>query len=134
MVADLRPALKSFLLADPAVSTKVGGIRVYHGTMPQGEAGDSLVINDRISEDTDYHNEGPSGMTRNRVQIDAWSRNASNARALDNAVKDRLSGFQGQMFSVRVQAALAAGVHSGFDSASGMHRSGRDFLITFEEL
>jgi len=133
MIADLRGPLRDFLLGDSIVNIAVGGTRIYPLRIPQGITATSVVINDQISEGTDYHMQGPSGLATVRVQIDAWSRDTDAARSLSNAIKSRLGGYRGFMGTVRVQRAFAVNAHADYDQAVDLYRSGRDYMITFEE-
>jgi HK97 gp10 family phage protein len=71
-LADIRPALRAFLLADPIVSIAVGGERIYPTVLPQGIKSPSLVYN-VISEVTDHTTEGASGLVMVRMQVDAYA-------------------------------------------------------------
>lgn len=134
-VKDIRPALRAFLLGDGALSTIVGGARVYPVKMPQGVTAASLVYN-LISEVGDVHNAGPDGLCSTRIQVDAYATTADAAMTLANEVKDRLFGYRGTMgtggTAVEVQGIFLGGTgRTEFDDAAQMHRVGRDFLVWF---
>lgn len=136
-VADLRPALRTFLLADSAISSAVGGARIYPGKVPQGILLASIVYT-LISDGGDYHNEGASGLARPRYQIDAWAPTLDAATALANLIKARIDGYRGTMGSggnaVTVQGVFRdAGGRQDFDDVAQMWRDGRDYFIWFEE-
>lgn len=111
-IKDIRPALRTFLLADAgiAAATLIAGSspakwNVYPVKMPQGVSATSIVYN-RISGLGDLHNEGPSGLTRPRIQIDCWATSHDAAVVLANLVKERLDGYKGMMGSVDVQGVI----------------------------
>jgi Protein of unknown function (DUF3168) len=133
MVADLRPSLRAFLLADAAIFAAVGGARIFPSILPQGEQRPSLVST-RISDVGDHHMQGPSGLARPRYQIDAYAQNADDADELARLVKDRLDGFSGLMGAVRVQGAFFDSLRDSYESEAQLHRVSADYLVHFEEL
>jgi hypothetical protein len=129
---DLPPALRTLLLADPTVSSIVGGTRVFPLRVPQGEKGDSLVYN-RVSEDTEYSLAGASHLSVTRVQVDAWSTRVDGARLLANAVQDRLSGYRGMVAGVPVQGAFLVGGREDWDGEAQMFRVSRDYNVHYQD-
>ncbi|WP_441280508.1 tail completion protein gp17 [Tardiphaga sp. 862_B3_N1_1] len=134
---DLRPALRAFLLGDAAISTAVGGARLFPIKMPQGTKVASIVYS-RISGRGDHHMMGPSGLGRPRYQIDAWAPSADAAVSLADLVKVRLDGFRGVMGSgqaaVVVQGVFLADEREDYDDTVTMNRLSRDYFIDFEEV
>lgn len=131
---DLRPALRALLLADASVSALVGGARVYAGLVPQGVTSPSVVQN-LISEGSDYHMAGSSGLGQARVQVDCWATTPDAAVALANAVMDLLSGYRG---TVGPDAVVIRGVFHDqgqdvYDDTAKMHTRRRDYLIHFAQ-
>lgn len=136
-IKDLRPALRAFLLADAAISTAVGASRIYPGKLPQGVALASIVYT-LISDQGDFHNEGPSGLAHPRYQIDAWAPTLDAATTLANLIKTRLDGYRGEMGSgatlVNVQGVFRdSGGREEFDAEANLWRNSRDYFIWFEE-
>jgi hypothetical protein len=127
---DIRPALRSFLLADATVSGLVGGERIYHVRLPQGKVEPSAVYN-KISEFGDYHMLGDSGLGHMRMQIDAWAQNADAAVELANAIYDRISGASGLMDDVVVQGVFLDSGRDDYDAVTKMFRISRDFIIWY---
>jgi hypothetical protein len=140
MIADLRPALTSYLLADAAVSALVGGVRVHPGVLPQGERQPTIVYN-LVSEVTDHHMLGPSGLVMVRVQIDAWAQTPDAADALARAIKLRIDGAAGDWTygddsppdNLQVQGVFADTARWDYAADIGMHRASRDYLIHYGE-
>lgn len=136
MIKDIRPALRAFLLADPQISAMVGGVRVHHLTLPQGQREPSIVYQ-RITGLGDHHMQGPSGLTRPRFQIDAYAQTPDDATRLADLVKARLDGYRGPMTAgsetVAVQGVFFDAERDGFDAGTGLYRVSRDYLMWFEE-
>jgi hypothetical protein len=133
---DLRPALRAFLLADPAINAAVGGSRIYPDEMPQGVVAASIVYQE-IGNVGDHHNEGPSGLARPRMQITAWAQTKDVAYALGLLIKNRLDGFKGVMGSggaaVTVQGMFFVDGRNQKDDAAGLFGRQQDFFLWFEE-
>jgi hypothetical protein len=91
---DISAAIRAILLADPAVSAAVGGVRVYPGILPQGVTLPSIVQN-LITEAIGYHMQGDDGLIRSRMQIDAWALTRDLAVSLANLSFETLSGYSG---------------------------------------
>jgi hypothetical protein len=133
MVADLRPGLRAFLLADSGISAAIGGQRIFPVTLPQGENRPSVVYT-RISGVGDHHMQGASGLARPRYQIDAYAQLADDANALADLVKARLDGYRGPMGAVTVQGAFFETERDDYQPDAKLYRASRDYFIWFEEL
>lgn len=135
---DIRPALRYFLLADSTISTLVGGVRIHTVRLPQGQREPSIVYN-RISEGADYTNDGDSGLSQARFQIDAWATRQDSAVELANAIYDRLTGHRGTVEfgsgspqdSIEFRAAFLQQGREDYDSAAELYRMSRDFTIWY---
>jgi hypothetical protein len=139
-LADIRPALRAFLLADNAIAQAVGGTRIYPTVMPQGVKATSLVYN-VISEVTNHTMGGPSGLVAIRMQLDAYSPNPDDADALARAVKKLIDGFSGPMpdgnssppDDVVVQGIFSETARTDFHPDAELHRVSRDYIIHYAE-
>jgi hypothetical protein len=131
-VADLRSALRTFLLGDGAIFVAVAGTRIFPVTLPQGESRPSLVVT-RISGLGDHHMQGASGLARPRYQIDAYAPKADDANALADLVKARLDGYRGPMGAVTVQGAFFETERDDYQADAKLYRASRDYFIWFEE-
>lgn len=137
---DIRPALRALLLGDATVNGLVGGVWVHGIRLPQGQKTASIVYN-RISENTDYHMAGGSGLAQTRIQIDSWALTQDAAVALGNAVYDRLSGFRGPISwgsnspldEIEISGVFLDQGHEDFDAASELYRMSRDYVIWYAE-
>jgi hypothetical protein len=130
---DIRPALRTLLLADAGIAALVVA-RVYPTVLPQGQKLASIVYT-RISGQTDYKMEGASGYVASRMQIAAWAPTVDAASALANKVKDCLSGFSGAVGdpSVFIQGAFCTDEREMYDDVVQMYGVMRDFAIHHEE-
>lgn len=131
-LADIIPALRSYLLADGAISAATGGARIYPVKLPQGVTAASIVVT-QVSDIGDHHNEGASGLARPRIQIDCYAPDFDVARALALAVKERIDGYRGAMGSVAVRGVFFDGKGEGWEEDSALYRVRHDFFIWFDE-
>lgn len=139
-IADLRPALRAFLLGDSAVNAAVGGKRIYPLKLPQGELLPSLVLV-LVSGAGDHTMQGASGLARPRYQVDAWAQTLDLASALKILTKGRLDGYAGPMAwtadaittTVNVQGCFFESEREDYDAVAKLYRSSADYLIWFEE-
>ena len=127
---DIRLALRSYLLADPTISSLVGGYRIHHVRLPQDQVEPSVVYN-KISEFGDYNMDGDSGLGHLRMQIDSWAQNSDAATELANAVYDGLSGARPMVDSVFLMGAFVDSGRDDYDSANMLYRSSRDFMLWY---
>lgn len=131
---DIRPAFRTFLLADPVISTLVGGVRVHYGRLPQNQTEPSVVFN-KISEVGDYVQTGDSDLNQIRMQVDAWAQSTDAATQLSDAVRDKLSGGRGMVEfgtdSVTIRGMFVASAHDDYDSVAHLYRASRDYFIWY---
>jgi Protein of unknown function (DUF3168) len=140
---DIRAGLRALLIGDATILATVGGNpspRIYPGVLPQGQTQTSIVQN-LITEGSDYHMQGGSGLGQARVQIDCWATTQDAAVALANMVFDRLSGHRGTILfgsnspqdEVVVQGIFHDQGRDDFDSVAKLHTRRRDYLIWYSE-
>jgi hypothetical protein len=134
-LADLRPALRAYVLADAAVAA-LCGTRMYPGALPQGVTAPSLVYQE-VASSGDHHTAGPSGLARTRMQVTAWARSWDLADQLARAVKARLDGMAGAAGSgdaaVTVQGAFFDGSRDIADDQAKLCGKAMDFIVWFVE-
>lgn len=132
---DIRPALRTFVLADAAVAA-LASTRMYPVKLPQGQTSPSIVYNE-ISGDTGLHNEGSDGLSQVRMQIAAWAQSGDQAHALFLAIKARLHGYKGVMGSgateVTVQLARIDSWRDIDDTAAGLRGKIADYFIWYRD-
>jgi hypothetical protein len=134
-LADLRPALRAFLLADPTVAAAVGA-RIYPNRLPQGVRATAIVYR-RPNRRGDHHMQGPSGLARGLWQLACWSESLDGAAALARAVKDRLEGWQGPMTDpdgniVQVQGAFLETARDAYDDDTELRGVLAEYAIWHE--
>lgn len=129
---DIRPALRSYLLADPTINSLVGGYRIHHSRLPQDQVEPSVVFN-KISDFGDYNMGGNSGLGHIRMQLDAWAQNSDAATELANAVHDRLSGAKDMMDNIFCKGAFVDSGRDDYDDVTRLYRSSRDYMIWYDE-
>ncbi len=127
---DIRPALRSYLLADAEVNALVGGSRIHHARLPQDQVEPSVVYHN-ISGIGDYHLQSDSGLGQVRMQIDSWAQSADAATELANAVYDRLTGVRGYMDTVSVKGTFLTSGRDDYDDVNRLYRISRDFIIWY---
>ena len=135
----IKAPLRDYLLEDAAVAAAVG-TRIFPGRMPQGEARTSIVITE-VSGDGDHTNDGPSGLTRQRVQIDSWSSNPDTAADLARAVKERIDGLRGVLSwgssspqsQVTIRGVFFDSSRDLYDDTVKMDGVSQDFFIWYAE-
>lgn len=131
---DIRPAIRSFLLGDPTVNALVGGVRIHHGRLPQGQVTASLVFN-RVSEIQGYTMQQDDSLSNTRFQFDAWAQTADLANELASATRDRLSGYRGPMVgnseAIEVRGVFVVSELDGYDEVTKLYRLSRDYAVWY---
>lgn len=129
----MQTKLANLLLAHAPLAALVGN-RVQWDTLPQGTPHGR--INMRVASGiTDYHMQGPSGLEFSRVQFECQGESAAKARAIAEALKARLSGYQGVFQGYHFQLFKAVGQrtdHGKVDSHEWFTDM-RDFEIHWAE-
>lgn len=125
----MQTVLANLLLAHAPLAALVGN-RIQWDTLPQGAQQPSIVMY-VISGVTDYTMQGPSGYVMTRVQFDSRGATAAQARAVANALGDRLSGFSGVFAGYRFQGCFEQGQRTRFDKdgPDKWFTDSRDFTI-----
>ena len=139
-LADIRSAIRYYLLADADISSQVGGSRIFPVVVPEGVVGDAVVLS-RISGTGDFHMQGPSGLTFLRLQVDCWSTNADDANTLADLVKERIDGFAGTVQwddnspgnEVVVRGIFYDGERELFDVNTELFSMSRDYFVWYQE-
>lgn len=137
---DIRPAIRQILLNDPTLNAYVGGTRIYPVLLPQGVTAPSVVQN-LITEASDYHTQGPSGLGAARVQIDCWALTADQSVVLGDMVHDELSGFSGIVTwgsnsppsDLLIRGIFKDQGRDDYDPVSKLYSRRRDFMVWFSE-
>lgn len=139
-IKNLQPALRTFLLSDGAISTAVGTSRIYPIKIAQGVKDPSVVYN-IVSEQTDQHMLGASGLVSVRYQIDAWALTNDLAQNLANLVKNKIDGFRGRWAYgtnsprdyIAVQGVFSQNSRTNYDDVLMLIGVSRDYIISYSE-
>ncbi len=146
-LADVRVGLRAYLIADATIAALIdSGIsdpiryRIFPLKLPQGEVRTSIVYT-RISGQGDHHMQGPSGLSRPRLQIDCWAQSGDAADQLSRLVKERIDGFQGSILwgenspeeAVVVRGIFFESEREDYDDVAKLHRSSKDYFVWFAE-
>lgn len=132
---DIRFALHALLTA-----TDGGFTRIYPVVLPQGVTNPSIIYN-FISESSDYHMLGSSGLSQARFQIDCWSLTPDQSVLLANQVYDILSGFRGTVpygtnspqDSIVIQAVFHDQGSETYDAIAKLYTRRRDYLFWYTD-
>jgi hypothetical protein len=139
-LVDIRPFLRSLLLANSNISTAVndpdGKKRIYPTILPQGVTADSIVYT-RVTEFETLTMERSTGLVSARYQLDAWSSSADRATTLANLIKEQIGGFRGQIVVgsdfADIQLIEVVNGRDDYDGVLFMYRVSKDYFIWYEE-
>lgn len=125
----MQTVLANLLLAHPRLESLVGN-RVQWDALPQGSPVEGVVMF-AVSGVPNYTMQGPSGFVSSRVQFDCRGTSAAKARAIAEALNERLSGFRGTFSGIAFQGCFAQSQRSsaGKDGAVSWFTDSRDFTI-----
>ena len=138
-MTDIIEGLRAVLLANAGVSAAAGA-RIYPVQLPQGDRGPSLVLT-RVSGLGDYNMQGASGLSRPRVQVDAWATTPDAARSLGHLAKLALSGFAGTVtigayspaHTIVIQGVFFDIERDTYDELAKLFGSSRDYFVWYAE-
>lgn len=98
----IEDGLVALLLADSGVSALVG-TRIYPLKLPQDD-GLPAIRFQRISGERVRTLDGPTGLVRPRIQIDAYGKTYAEAKAVAEAVEALLDGYSGPAGTDQIEA------------------------------
>jgi len=125
----MQTKLMPLLLTHEPLKALIGN-RIAWDTLPQGSAQGSVVMY-VVSGVTDYTMAGASGYVMTRVQFDCRGETSAKARAIADALEDKLSGFRGVYQGFHFQGAFQQGQRTRFDKdgPDKWFTDSRDFTI-----
>ena len=135
---DIRPAIRSLLLADATVNGMVGGNRIYPIRLPQGQRLLSIVYN-RVTERAEMDMAGWAGFGNAQMQIDSWADNPDSSTQLADAIFDVMTGFKGDIAygsnspqsAVTVGGIMFVAGREDYDNEAQLFRMSRDYMVWF---
>jgi len=122
----IESSIRSILVGDTAV--KAITTRCYPVTIPQSPTY-PLILYTRISGVRDHHFQGPSGIVRTRMQIEAWAETYSGAKTLAAAIRGALDGYTG----TAIGSCLLDNERDIYEPELNVYRVVYDFQIIDEE-
>lgn len=136
---DIRLAFRSLLLADPTVNALCGG-RCFPVNLPQDQRSPSLVYL-RITDFSDYHMLGDSGLQHVFMQVDSWADKHDSSVNLADAAHDAISGFRGRAIYgsnspqdfIDVRGIFQTNGRDLYDNTVQLFRMSRDYQIAYAE-
>lgn len=126
----MEEALINYLLADGGIAGLVGD-RITWSARPQASDLPSIVLH-VIDGVPVYVDEGETGLTATRVQIDCWATNYAAAKEAARAVKARLSGARVVFGGVEFQAVFTDSEQDLFERGQGgeeLYRTSIDVMV-----
>ena len=122
----IESSIRSILVNDATV--KAITTRCYPVTIPQSPTY-PLILYTRISGVRDHHLQGPSGIVRTRMQIEAWAETYSGAKTLAAAIRGALDGYTGPA----IGSCLLDNERDIYEPELNVYRVVYDFQILDEE-
>ena len=130
----MEAAIRTRLLATAGVTALVSQ-RVYGGSRPQGGALPDIVIH-RVSGAPVYTDDGNSGLSSARIQVDCYGATYAAAKGVAAAVFDSLSAFVGTSGGVTFQNVLLEAERDfregGSNASEYLFSTQMDFEVWFE--
>lgn len=125
----MQKVLSNLLLAHAPLAALIGN-RIHWDVMPQGQPMPHVTMY-VISGLTNYTYSGPDKTQQTRVQFDSRGNSAAQARAVADALTERLSGFRAEFQGTKFKGCFAAGQRTRHDKVDGTEwfTDGRDFII-----
>jgi hypothetical protein len=120
------------LLSNDSDVTDIVGTRIYPVITPE-EGQYPALSYFRVDGPREHVLEGPAGLARPRIQVDAWANDSATARAAIAAVISALDGFIGNAGGVRVAGVIALGDHDLYEPRTKTFHVAADFLVMHEE-
>lgn len=128
----LEPGLVALLNADSTV-TSLCGARIYPLLLPDSPVLPSVTYQ-TISSVPQYTNDGATGFTINRVQIDVWGSGYLSVKTLSEAIRSVLEDYTGVLSDgTPVLNIMQANVTDLYESQAYLYRVRTDWLVQFAQ-
>jgi hypothetical protein len=133
----IETVLYSILTADVGVSSLIA-TRLYPLIIPQGVNMPAMTYQ-KISGQWQIQMSGPHNMSRERFQFNCWAKTYSETRALAEAVRDLLNGYDSTVDTVKIHVATLDNEFDVVEETGDVRlarRYGRmmDFIIWYKYL
>lgn len=125
----MEEAVIAWLLADPALAALIVD-RLTPGVRTQGDHLPALVFN-LISDLPDYSNDGQTGLTQARIQLDAYGSTYAQAKAVARAANARISGWRAVVGGWTIQGVFQQNARDTFthDAPEKIPGVSTDFIV-----
>lgn len=122
--------LRAKIIADGAVSALVAQ-RVYPNILPQGPTYPAIVYS-QISGVRLHHLGGTSGRANPRFSYHCWGATYASARAVANALRSLLDGFNGTLTTAHATIMIESELDD-YDDTAQKHRVIQDYFVNYLE-
>lgn len=131
----MEEAFVTYLLGSSALIAIVGQ-RISWATRPQAELTPSIVLHN-ITAAPIYSDEGASGLSSARIQVDSWAKTYALAKEASRKVTERLSGGSASFnqSGVEFQVAFKEDEQDSFErgnAAEDLYRVRTDFILWYK--
>lgn len=126
--------LATFLAAHSSVTDLVGGAsraRIYVTHAPQRPAF-PLVVVTAVGDVGDQHLNGPSGLSRARLQVDMQAAKWSAVSQLADAIRDACDGHAGAFGHVTAQRVGVEDARGDYEEGQDLQRAMLDVVVWYE--
>lgn len=119
------------LLEAPAVASKVGA-RVYAKKLPEGPTYPAIVFH-RISAPREHSQDGASGLSHPRYQLNIYAATHQAAQDLAERVRKTIDGWSGIKAGIDINAIFLEDESDGYDDDLKVHWFMQDYTIWHNE-
>ncbi len=123
--------IRTFLLADATLTTLIG-TRLYPLTLPQNPTLPAMTYQ-WVSGERVHTADGALGLSRPRIQFDAWATTYLVAESVFEALRKRLDAFRGAAGASIIQGAFFDSERDLYESEPKLYRRSVDFFVWHEE-
>jgi hypothetical protein len=128
----LEPGLVALLNSDSTVSSLCSA-RIYPLLLPDSPVLPSVTYQ-TISSVSQYSNDGATGFTINRIQIDVWGSGYLSVKTLSEAIRSVLEDYTGVLSDgTQVLNIMRANVTDLYENQAYLYRVQTDWLVQFAQ-
>lgn len=132
----MKEALTTYLLGQSALTDLVG-TRVHWTRLPEGETARPFVLLREVVATEPYHLEGPTGLTRTRLQVDVYADLVLGATEVARIIDGLLGGYVGTVGGVAFDHIMKISMRDGaaeeMDGAGILSRVIVEFYCVWKE-
>ena len=128
----IEEAIYTLVTTDTATKALIG-TRFYPLTIPQDAALPACAYQ-VVSENQEYHHQGPCGWATKRLQITITAESyLGGVKAVAAAIKARLSGYKGTLGTVKIHSIFFMNAFDSDYVESGLVTVRQDYEINYQE-